>query len=304
MATPRSMRIAVAGPAALAMALCATPAAADPVPVADALAAVGQACRASRDALLGAGGTVTAGDERLAVSPGGYQLQGLALNRVVLPGVGTYGRVADDGLSRGQLRKAWRYLRRPAAEWWLDPSRFWSPGLGWAANYEQSRDAAVVIDATCIQALNGAAEPAERTGDSWQFVITGQAGVTVLTDAQGRLTAWADTRYEYAPPAVTAPAGTVAHRAWQRASQAASLNAALREMTRQVARGVNAGVPSVAAIDAAARVATPTGRAVPVEVRQLRRGVLFHGRNPYTKAYHAWRVYLKGGEAVARRVAP
>ena len=28
-----------------------------------------------------------------------------------------------------------------------------------------------------------------------------------------------------------------------------------------------------------------------MEVRQLRRGVLFHGRNPYTKAYHAWRVY-------------
>lgn len=298
------MRIAVIGPVLLAGSLGAAPAAADPVPVAEALAAVAQACQASRAALISGGGTVTAGDERLAVSPGGFQFDSPAFNRVVLPGVGTYGLVADDGLSRAQSRRAWRHLRRLAADWWFEPDRFWSPGVGWAATFEQSRDAAVSVDAACAQALSAAVEPVQRTGSTWQFTIPGSPGLTVVTDGQGRLTAWADTRYDYGAASVTAPARAVPHAAWQKAAQAASLNSALRTLTRDIARTVNADLPSVAAIDAAARAATPVDRAVPLRVRQLRRGVLFHARNPYTKAYHAWRVYLKGGKAVARRVAP
>jgi hypothetical protein len=62
--------------------------------------------------------------------------------------------------------------------------------------------------------------------------------------------------------------------------------------------------PDPAAIDQAIRTYPDPARAVPLKVRTLRRGSLIYGRNPYTKTYHAWRVYLKSGEALARRVAP
>jgi hypothetical protein len=67
---------------------------------------------------------------------------------------------------------------------------------------------------------------------------------------------------------------------------------------------VNAGQANLETIDAAVRAALPTDRVVPVRTRQLRAGTLLFSRNPYTKAYHAWRVYLKDGEALAKRVAP
>ncbi|HQR79598.1 MAG TPA: hypothetical protein PLT68_05195 [Actinomycetota bacterium] len=304
MATVGCRRLAVVCVALLAGSVCATPAAADPVPLADSLVAIGNACRASRAALLGTGGTVSTGAERTVVSPAGFLQQRPAFNRVVVAGTGTYGMVADDGLGRLQLRRAWRYLHRPTTQWWFDAGRFWSPARGWAATFEQSRDAVVTVDETCGQSLGAAVEPVDHSGDAWQFTIPGQAGVTVVTDGQGRLAAWADTRYEYGTPAVTAPSAAVSHLAWLKAAQAAALNADLRAMTREVARQVNASVPSVAAIDAAARATNPADRVVLVRVRQLRRGVLFHARNPYTRTYHAWRVYLKRGEAVARRVAP
>jgi hypothetical protein len=78
----------------------------------------------------------------------------------------------------------------------------------------------------------------------------------------------------------------------------------MRELTRQVARDVNAAGPGVAAIDAGVRAAVPADRVVPLKVRALRKGVLIHARNPYSGTYHAWRVYLKAGQAIARKVAP
>ena len=69
----------------------------------------------------------------------------------------------------------------------------------------------------------------------------------------------------------------------------------MKQISRAVAASVNASGPNVAAIDAATRAAVPTDRVVALKVRQLRRGVLIYGRNPCTKTYHAWRIYLKSG---------
>jgi hypothetical protein len=144
----------------------------------------------------------------------------------------------------------------------------------------------------------------ERDGQRWVFTLPGPAQVSVVGDGQGRLAQFGAVSVSYGAQSIVAPTGAVGYAAWRKASEAASLNATMKDLSRTVAATVNADGATVAAIDAATRASVPTDRVVPLKVRQLRRGVLMYGRNPYTRTYHAWRIYVKNGDAVARRVAP
>lgn len=293
-----------AGVTMLLTVVCAAPAVADTVALPDALASVGASCAQTRAALLSTGGRVIEQEQTVTLAGDRFAVVGPGTNRVAIAGDGTYGAMADDSLRRKDRRAALRYLKRPGATWWLNPGAFWSPASGWSASFEESAGAAVPIAATCAQDLAAAVDPVVRDGQRWEFSIPGQGAVVVVEDAQGRLAQLGQVTAAYGVESVSAPPGAVAYAAWQKASQAASLNATMKQISTGVATTVNAGDPTVAGIDAATRAAVPTDRVVPVKVRQLRRGVLIYGRNPYTKTYHAWRIYLKGGEAVARRVAP
>ena len=296
-------KAAVAVTIALLGGASVAPAHADTVPLDQALQAVSQACTASA-AALAEGGSIVRSTSTVTLAPGRFDVTGATTNRVVLADTGTFGAIADDDVRPKDRRKALRYLKRPKATWWLNSGRFDSPAQGWAATFEQSRVAAVAIDGACTQSLDGAFDEVQRDGSTWTFTVPPQGSVVVVTDGQGRLLSWDDTQFSYSAQTVTAPTGALTFASWQKASQAASLNDTLRALTRQVAADVNADEPTLAAIDATTRAALPTQRAVPLKVRQLRNGVLVFGRNPYSKTYHAWRVYLKSGKAVARKVAP
>jgi hypothetical protein len=296
-------KVAIAVSVAVLGGAAATPAAADTVPLDQALQAVSQACSASATALAG-GGSIVRSSSTVTLAPGRFGVAGATANRVVVADTGTFGPIADDRLRARDRRAALRYLKRPKATWWLNSGRFESPAQGWAATFDQSRAAAVALDGSCTQSLDGAFDEVQRDGSTWTFTAPAQGPVVVVIDAEGRLLSWDETQVSYAAQTVTPPTGAVAFAAWQKASQAASLNQTLRSLTRQVAAEVNADEPTLAAIDAFTRAVLPTQRAVPLKVRQLRNGVLVFGRNPYTKTYHAWRVYLRSGKAVARKVAP
>lgn len=286
----------------LLTAVCA-PAVAAPVPLPEALESVTAACAATTTALTTVGGRAVDGDSSVAVTGGRYAVSGPGANRVAIAGEGTFGAVADDGLRAKDRRAALRYIKRPGATWWLNPGAFWSPAAGWSATLDDAVRAALPLSATCAQDL-AAADSVDRDGSRWVFTLPGQGPFVVVTDGQGRLSQFGALAVTYGAQSIAAPSGAVAFAAWQKASQAASLNSTMKQISRAVAESVNASGPNVAAIDAATRAAVPTDRVVPLKVRQLRRGVLIYGRNPYTKTYHAWRIYLKAGEAVARRVAP
>ena len=293
----------VAGAAVLFTSLWAPPAAADPVPLPQALQAVSQSCADARAALIDQGGLVASGSSRLVLATDRFEVTGPVGRRVVVAGVGTYGSIADEALRAKQRKAALRYLKRSGATWWFHSGAYAVPGQEWSAAYDQSRAAAVTIDGTCAQSLTGALEPVAHDANTWTFTMAGQASITITTDAHGRLVSWGDLQIVHGAQSVGAPAEGIAYGRWQRAAQAATLNATLRDLTRELARQVNAAGPSVAAIDAAARAGVPQDRAVPLRVRQLRKGILVYARNPYTKTYHAWRVYLNKQQARARRVA-
>jgi hypothetical protein len=270
----------------------------------EALQTVTAACDSSRAALAAGGGSIVSPSSVKLFEAGRFEVDSGTVQRVVTAEDGTFGSIAAEGLPVRTRKKALGYLKRPGATWWVNAGRFESPVNGWSATFEQARDAQIGLDGTCAQPLAGAFDEVERDGDAFTFVVPLADPVTVSLDGDGRLTRWADVVYDYAARSVTVPADAIGYRSWQKASQAASLRAELRLLAREVATGVNAGQADLEAIDAAARAALPTDRAVPVRIRKLRAGTLLYARNPYTKTYHAWRVYLKGGEALAKRVAP
>ncbi len=294
----------VVGATMLLSAVCAAPAAADNVPLPDALAAVDVSCAQTRAALLSSGGQAVDAQKTVTMAVDRFAVTGPGTNRVSIAADGTYGALADDNLRVRDRKAALRYLKRPGATWWLNPGVFWSPTAAWASSFEDSAGAALPIAENCAQELTSAADPVVRDAQRWEFTIPGQGAVVVVQDAPGKLTQFGPVAVSYAVQTISAPSGAVAYSSWQKASQAASLNSTMKQISRSVAVAVNAGDPTVAGIDAATRAEVPTDRVVALKVRQLRRGVLVYGRNPYTKTYHAWRIYLKGGEAIARRVAP
>ncbi|MFN8184354.1 MAG: hypothetical protein U0R23_08035 [Candidatus Nanopelagicales bacterium] len=275
------------------------PAAAEPVDPSAAAQLVAQACQSARQALLATGGSVSSGSAQVSLGVGRFATSG----RVVIETSGTYGAIADEGLLPRERRAALRYLKRPAAAWWLRGGAFTTAEQGWAATYEQARADVVPLDGTCAQGLASAVGvQAGPTG--WVFTMPDSTTVTVGVDAEGRLLSLNDLTVDYQSVTIATPRGAVAYGKWRRASEAASLNSTMRTLGRGVAAQVNADAATIAAIDAAIRAAIPADRSVPLRVRQLRRGVLVYGRNPYSGVYHAWRVYLKKDTAVARRVAP
>ncbi|HRY09441.1 MAG: hypothetical protein H6526_08520 [Actinobacteria bacterium] len=290
----------VAGVTMLLTVVCAAPATADPLP--DALASVDAACDATRAALVNSGGVVVDGDRSVILAGDRFAVSGPGFNRVAVAGEGTYGRLSDDGLRSKDRKAALRYIRARAT-WWLNPGVFWSPAMGWSASFEESAGASVLLPQACGQEL-ATAVAVERSAGRWIFTLPDRGPVVVTEDAEGRLTQFGSVSVSFGPQTVSVPTGAIGFATWQKASQAASLNATMKRTSRAVASAVNAAGATVAGIDAATRAAVPTDRVVPLRVRQLRRGVLIYGRNPYTKTYHAWRVYLKAGKAVARRVAP
>ncbi len=294
----------IAGVTMLLTVVCAAPAAADSVALPEALTAVDGACTQTRTALTTSGGAVVEGDTTVTLAGDRFAVAGPGANRVAVAAEGTYAALSDDGLRAKERKAALRYLKRPAATWWFNPGAFWSPGAGWSASYAESASGAIPIPTSCAQEVAAAADPVERDGRRWVFTLPGQGAFVVVEDGLGRLSQFGAVAVSYAAQSVSVPTGTVEFVAWQKASQAASLNSTMKQISRSVAAAVNAQGPTVAGIDAATRAAVPTDRVVPLKVRQLRRGVLIYGRNPYTKTYHAWRVYLKKGEALARRVAP
>lgn len=294
------------GATVLLTGLCVAPAAAGPVAIDDALQVVSRACADSHAAIAADGGSMVTATVQVRLAPGRFEVSAPGGSRIADAATGTYGLISDDGLRGKDRRAALRYLKRPAATHWLNAGRFEAGGQ-WTATFESARDAVLSLDGSCAQELGGSADPVEHNGDTWYF--TGPAGtITVGLDGSGRLVQWSgggvDRQFSYTAQDVVLPTRTVPYTGWTRASQAASLNSTMRTLSRDVAAQVNAGTPTIAAIDAAIRAGIPAGRAVPLKVRQLRRGILVYGRNPYTGTYHAWRVYLKKDTAVARRVAP
>lgn len=294
----------IAGAALLLSATSAVPAAAASVGLPEALQAVTSACELSRAALASSGGSITAGPSVKRFEAGRFEVGSSSVQRVVVSDTGTFGSIAASGMPSRARKKALAYLKRPTATWWLHIGRFESPVLGWSATFDQARDSEIGLDGSCAQSLDGAFDEVEQVGDAFTFNLPFGEPVTVSIDSDGRLTGWADTAFDYAARSVTVPTSAIPYRSWQKASQAASLRAELRTVAREVATGVNSGRADLEAIDAAARAALPSERAVPIRTRRLRAGTLLYGRNPYTKTYHAWRVYLKDGKALAKRVAP
>ncbi|MEZ5185591.1 MAG: hypothetical protein R2720_07580 [Candidatus Nanopelagicales bacterium] len=289
---------------ALLSGVLAVPAAAEPVPAPEAIRTISAACLDSQVALL-AGGSVTTSTTRLALTPQRFQVGGVSIDRVVAADAGTYGAITASGLRMKDRKKALGYLKRPRARWWVNAGRFETPAQGWSASFEQARDAVLTIPESCSEVLQSVSgDSVDLTGNTWTFTGASHDPITILSTGDGRLSQLADMSIDYSVPALVVPSRAVPFRAWQKASQAASLDRVLRTLAKQVAGVVNSGEPTVPAIEEAAGAALQADRVVPIKVRQLRKGSLLYARNPYTKAYHAWRVYLKKGRAVARRVAP
>lgn len=256
--------------AALVAGLGILPAAAEPV-------SIDAACQATRDALTTGG---TAGDVVFA----GQRWQA---GSVIVDASGTYGLIAGEGLRTKDREAALRYLKAPGATAWFDAGRF--PGQ----TYAQARQQATGLPADCAAA---AGLFLSRSGSSYQY-----ANATVILDDAGRIASWSNLAFTYGPQTVDLPAPVVPHAKWLRASQAASLNATMRTIARTVA---GSATPDPAAIAASLRTYADPARAVPLKVRTLRAGALLYGRNPFTRTYHAWRVYVKDGTVAAKRVAP
>lgn len=270
--------------AGLLLGLGVHPAQADPV-------GIDVACRVTTDALEG-GGTVTSGEGAVGVA--GTRLRVGA--RVIDP-TGTYGLVSADGLRTKDRKAALGYLGSPRATSWFAAGRF-PTTAGWVTSYEQARQEAIGLPADCTAV---AGPYVSGSGPTVQY-----ERLTVTLDDAGRIALWdagGDAlTFTYGPQTIDLPpAPRVAYSRWQRASQAASLDATMRAIARQAATSV---VADPAAIEAALEAAVDPGRVVPLRLRELRQGTLIYARNPYTRTYHAWRVYVRDGEVRARRVAP
>lgn len=254
------------------------------VPATAAPVSLNEACEATRTLLAtqgGSNGTVTFAGSRFAVE-----------NLVVDAGAGTYGVLAGEGLRAKDRRVALGYLKTPKATAWFNDGRFY--GLVWGTSYEQAMAQATGLPQDCATAAGGLLS---QSGATYNY-----ANVSVdISD--GAVVRWGTTTFRFGAQEVAVPSGqAVAYGAWLKASQAASLNATLRTIVRTVAQSVPEPTPK--AIDALLRASVDPERAVPLKVRTLRSGALLSGRNPYTKTYYAWRVYLRAGEPIARRVAP
>lgn len=254
------------------------------LPASAAPVSLDAACEATRTLLAtqgGSNGTVTFAGPRFSVG-----------SLVVDSADGTYGLISGEGLRAKDRKTALGYLRQPKAKAWLNAGRFY--GLVWGTSYEQAMAQASGLPEVCSTAAGGLLS---QSGDTYSY-----ANVSVdISD--GAVVRWGTTTFRFGPQTVTVPSGpTVAYGAWLKASQAASLDATLRTIVRTVAATVPQPTPK--AIDTLLRASIDPDRAVPLKVRTLRSGALLSGRNPYTKTYHAWRVYLKSGEPTARRVAP
>lgn len=264
------MRAAVA--TVLLLGLTAAPAAADPVSIASA-------CQATRDALRSSG-TVNSGVGEVVFAGQRWRTG----YRIVDPS-GTYGLLAGEGLRAKDRKAALRYLKAPKATAWFNPG-----------STDEARTTAIGLPADCASA---AGVFLSRSGNTYQY-----ANVTVTLDDAGRILTWTGTAnhtFTYTPQTVDLPTPVVSYGRWQRASQAASLNATMRTIARTVASSVS---PDATVIADTLRTYADPARAVPLKVRTLRAGGLLYGRNPYTRTYHAWRVYVKDGTLRAKRVAP
>jgi hypothetical protein len=268
--------------AAVLLVVGATPASATSV-------SLDAACQATREALA-AGGTIAPGDVVVAgprIVVGG---------RILEPS-GTYGLLTSEGLRERDRKAALGYLRAPRATAWFAVGRFPDATGGWTSDYEQARAVAVPLPADCGAS---AGSLLSRSGATYQY-----ARATVVLDEAGRISQWSgaglNLSFTYGPQRVDLPTRWVAFARWQRASQAASLNATMRTIARAVAAATE---PRPVAIAEAMEAAIDPDRAVPLRTRALRQGTLMFARNPYTRTYHAWRVYVRDGEVRARRVAP
>ncbi len=294
----------ITGLAALTALVGAGPGIADTVALPEALQAVTSACTAARVALVANGGSLTSSGAVKVFAGARFEVDDSSGQRVVDSQAGTFGSLAGSGVSGKTRKKALAYLGQPGAAWWVNAGRFQTDALGWSASFEQARDGALPVDGSCAQALDGAFDEVERTGNSWTFNVAMQGPVTVVIDSEGRLAQGWGFSFDYSAREVTVPTGAIGYRGWRKASEAAGLRPTLRDLARQVASSVNSGEPDLQAIAEAARAAVPPDRVVAIKVRQLRAGTLLYARNPYTRTYHAWRVYLKNGMARATRVAP
>jgi len=284
------------------------PAAADEVSADEALKAIGAACKQSRESLVVGGDAELSDGSRAVVSESRLQAVWSGRTRLIDAVTGTYGPLSEAGLTRNQQRAALRYLKRPSATHWLRRGVIESPASGLVTTFERAREDVAGLAEDCTRMIAGAAV-ATRAGRTWQFVDPGSGeSTTIVLDDAGRLVTWTgpagQRSWAYGPRTVDLPDRVVGYAAWRKAAAAASLNVILRTIARSAAATANAATPTVDAIGAAVRVLTVQPRAVRVKVRQLRKGTLVYARNRYTKTYHAWRVYLKGERAVARRVAP
>ena len=213
-------------------------------------------------------------------------------SRITDSSAGTYGLIAGEGLSPRDRKAALGYLKKPSAKAWLNAGKFY--GTGWADSYQSAVAQVVGLPVDCAAAAGGLLS---QSGDTYTY-----ANVSVDIDG-GAVIRWGNLSFTFGAQNLAAPGGTpISYAAWLKASEAASLNATMRAITRSVAATVTEATPE--AIDAQLRAAIDPNRAVPLQVRMLRAGSLLSGRNPYTKTYHAWRVYLKDGTPVARKVAP
>lgn len=213
-------------------------------------------------------------------------------SRITDASAGTYGLIAGEGLSVKDRKAALGYLKTPRAKAWVNAGRYY--GTGWTDSYPSALAQVAGLPADCAAAAGGLLS---QSGNTYTY-----ANVSVDITA-GAVTRWGNTSFTFGAQNLPLPQGeTVSYAEWLKASQAASLNATLRTITRTVAQTV--AEPTPEAIDVLLRASVDPNRAVPLRIRGLRAGSLLSGRNPYTKTYHAWRVYLKDGTPVARRVAP
>lgn len=269
-------RTAIPAATVLLFGLAAVPATAAPVSIADA-------CAATIAKLATTGGT-----NGSAVFAGSRFSVG---NLVVVEDDGTYGDITQE-LTPRERKAAYKYLKyhADATSWGRSG---WYFGTTWNDSYSVALAQASGLPADCAAA---AGPLISQAGNTYTFT---NASVDIV---DGSLTRWDDISFTLAAQQVDLPPGpTMPYSAWQRPSEAASLNSTLRSITRTVAQTVT---PTRAGIMAALRAEIDPDRAVPLRLHRLRQGGLVSGRNPYTKTYHAWRVYLKNGTPIARKVAP
>lgn len=270
------LRLAVPAATVLLVGTAAVPAAAEPVSLNDA-------CAATLAILANTGGSNDA-----AIFAGSRFSVG---NRVIAAD-GTYGIISQE-LTVRERKAALKYLGATSAvqSWFNEGSYF---GTEWNDSYAAALAQASGLPADCA----AAAGPLTSSNGSTYYYANATVDIV-----DGAVTGWDGNAFTFGPQQLALPPGpSVAYAVWRKPAEAASLNSTLRTMSRSVVQELVEPTPR--SIDARMRAVVDPDRAVPIRVTTLRKGALASARNPYTKTYHAWRVYLKRGEAVARKVAP